>query len=75
LGALFPRLEVPGGGEEPPTCRWCEVREACVRGDSAARRRLARWAADGDGMRTPAEAALAAMWRLGVKREPEAEAG
>ncbi|HUK14507.1 MAG TPA: PD-(D/E)XK nuclease family protein [Thermoanaerobaculaceae bacterium] len=75
LGALFPRLEVPGGGEEPPTCRWCEVREACVRGDSAARRRLARWAADGGGTPTPAEAALAALWRLGAKREREPEAG
>jgi len=42
-GAFFPRLVEPDRDEEPRRCAWCPVREACVRGDSGARRRLATW--------------------------------
>lgn len=40
-GTLFPRLVEPDRDQEPRRCSWCPVHEACVRGDSGARRRLA----------------------------------
>ncbi|MGD2115453.1 MAG: PD-(D/E)XK nuclease family protein, partial [Acidobacteriota bacterium] len=40
-GAFFPRLVEPDQDVEPRRCSWCPVHEACVRGDSGARRRLA----------------------------------
>lgn len=43
-GTFFPRLVEPDRDEEPRRCSWCPVREACPRGDSGARRRLAAWA-------------------------------
>jgi hypothetical protein len=68
-GSLFPRLEEANRPKEPSRCSRCEVRDACVRGDSGARRRLTRWAA-GPGQRrgalSTAEAALGALWNLGV---------
>ena len=45
-GAFFPRLVEPDRDQEPRRCGWCPVHEACVRGDSGARRRLADWAAE-----------------------------
>jgi len=40
-GLFFPRLEVPSRPHEPaPACSWCTVAEACLKQDSAARRRL-----------------------------------
>jgi PD-(D/E)XK nuclease superfamily len=72
LGSLFPRLEERDTPDEPARCSVCEVREACVRGDSGARRRLARWAtarrpgADANRGLSAAEAALAALWSLGA---------
>ena len=69
-GAFFPRLEEPDGGDEPRRCSSCEVRDACLRGDSGARRRLALWAeanAERDGL-GDAEAALLAVWRLHARR-------
>jgi hypothetical protein len=68
-GSLFPRLEQADKPKEPPRCSRCEVRDACVRGDSGARRRLARWAAarvERRGALSAAEAALGALWSLGV---------
>lgn len=44
LGVFFPRLVTPDGKKEPDQCRYCEVSLACVRGDSAQRARLIRWA-------------------------------
>jgi RecB family exonuclease len=78
-GAFFPRLVEPDKDEEPALCRFCEVREACLRGDSGARRRLAAWAEarrqptlDGPagpagGALTAAETALLGVWRLASK--------
>ena len=43
-GAFFPRLVEPDRDQEPRRCSWCPLHEACVRGDSGARRRLAAWA-------------------------------
>ena len=68
-GAFFPRLEAPDGGDEPRRCSTCEVRDACLRGDSGARRRLASWAAanaEAGGL-GEAEAALLAVWGLHAK--------
>lgn len=42
-GICFPRLE-DAGGREPANCRYCRVSEACLRGDSSARRRLVAFA-------------------------------
>lgn len=74
-GAFFPRLVEPDRDEEPVLCRYCEVREACLRGDSGARRRLAAWAEArrqptldlSDGSVSAAEAALLGVWRLPSK--------
>ncbi len=42
-GAFVPRLVEPGDEEEPHFCESCEVKEACLRGDSGARQRLVAW--------------------------------
>jgi hypothetical protein len=66
-GSFFPRLEEPDRPKEPRRCTYCEVRDACVRGDSGARRRLARWAAARRGSSEglgDAEAALLGLWSL-----------
>jgi len=77
-GAMFPRLESAKDGREPRACSVCEVREACWRGDSGVRGRLAAWAAAAVAqptlVRSAAEAALLAGWRLpagGVAEEGE----
>jgi hypothetical protein len=68
-GAFFPRL-ADAKGREPDRCGWCEMRVACLRGDSGARRRLEGWAgaAGADAAerdRSPAEQALLGGWKLG----------
>jgi RecB family exonuclease len=70
LGSFFPRLVTPDGSREPRTCeQWCAVSEACVRGDSATRRRLLRFVEDArSGKRErldDAERALLAVFDLG----------
>lgn len=69
-GSLFPRLVEIGGRKEPPRCGRCQVAEACLRGDSGARRRLYDWTI-GAGARTAggAEAALLRTWRLAAPAE------
>lgn len=42
-GHLPPRLDLPADGGEPPACRYCDVKEACLRGDSGVRQRILRW--------------------------------
>jgi hypothetical protein len=61
-GSFFPRL-LDGSQEEPRACTSCEVREACWRGDSGARRRLADWVAQAQAT-APAEQALRLAWEL-----------
>ena len=66
-GSFVPRLALPGErGEEPQACRSCEVREACLRGDSGARARLLAWlervASEPD--RAPIERSALAIWNL-----------
>jgi len=61
VGAFPPRLRRPDRDEEGDACRSCEVRAACVRGDSGARLRLGAWAASfaqrAEGERRPADGA------------------
>ncbi len=48
-GALPPRLLDGTRKKEPHACTYCELSEACVRGDSSARRRFEHWWT-GEGM-------------------------
>ena len=68
-GAFFPRL-VGAGGEEPGHCQWCDVKVACLRGDSGARRPLLKWFVESPGasVADPAQAAIRGAWELGPKR-------
>jgi hypothetical protein len=66
-GAFFPRLVTRDGGKENPECPRCPVREACLAGDSGARRRLLAWA-PGAGLGDagdPQVHAAGRAWRLG----------
>jgi hypothetical protein len=64
-GSFVPRLRHPDDDEEPRACASCDVKEACLRGDSGARRRLGRFALDpGPASLGPAERALLAIWNL-----------
>jgi superfamily I DNA/RNA helicase len=66
-GAFVPRLEEVTG-REPSTCRYCKVAEACVRGDSSARRRWRNVLLRAAESSSPAVQRAAELWRLG--REP-----
>jgi hypothetical protein len=70
-GAFFPRFLLQDRTREHPHCERCEVRDACLRGDSGARLRFEAWLAAHlpepvalapDGA---SEAALLALWPLG----------
>lgn len=71
-GAMFPRLESARDGREPRACQLCTVGEACWRGDSGTRGRLAAWiaaVADEPALaQGKAEAALVEGWRLAAGR-------
>jgi hypothetical protein len=65
-GLLAPRLD---GGEDQPPCAWCEVRAACLQGESGHRARLAAWteqavAQRAAGALAPADEALLRVVRL-----------
>jgi hypothetical protein len=62
-GAFIPRLRRPDRDEEPSACRNCELRPACLRGDSGARMRLAAWA-ESQRVGSELERAALAVWRL-----------
>jgi hypothetical protein len=69
-GSFFPRL-FDQKGDEPPPCRQCPFREACLRGDSGARLALERWLEGsaarrrrGAGALHPAEEAFRAVWGI-----------
>ena len=76
-GTFVPRVVDVRGQDEPLLCSYCAVAEACLRGDSGARARLAGWtarraedAAGGGAVLPSGEAALLAVWRL-----PSGESG
>lgn len=45
-GGFVPRLAQAGKEAEPTACQYCEVRLACLRGDSGAKLRMQAWLAD-----------------------------
>ncbi len=65
-GSFFPRLVKPDGREEPIRCSYCAVAEACLRGDSGARKRLSEWTLATPEAAEPGfgEEALLRVWRL-----------
>jgi RecB family exonuclease len=65
-GSFPPRLRRHDRDEEPPACRGCEVKEACLRGDSGARARMARWMERlaTETSSDAAEACAARIWQL-----------
>lgn len=71
-GGFFPRIVVPQRDEEPIRCSYCEVRDACLRGDSGARRRLRNWVESQEtrfvsgGALEPHELTLLTLWNLPV---------
>jgi superfamily I DNA/RNA helicase/RecB family exonuclease len=78
-GSFFPRLVDPAGRKEPARCGYCQVAEACLRGDSGARNRLFEWTgtarAEETSLAAP-EQSLLAVWRLPAKeKEAAAENG
>src|SRR6185369_13409226 len=79
-GTFFPRVVDLSGRAEPGRCKFCNVAEACLRGDSGARGRLFEWAARGGPEppepSEPISAALLAVWGLpGAAGEGENGAG
>jgi hypothetical protein len=68
-GSFTPRLVDLSDHKEPPMCRSCSVKEACLRGDSGSRHRLERWvesARSGNaGESLEAERAALQLWNLG----------
>ncbi len=67
MGVLFPRLLMPDLHRANGLCSTCEMAQACLRGDSGANRRLARFAAatehDGD-----AEEVAFGLWSLASRK-------
>ena len=76
-GSFFPRLLEPDRDKEPARCKFCEVAQACNRGDSGARGRMRRWmrgARDREEQGQPLaadEAAILGVWGLGAKPAEE----
>ncbi len=74
-GAFFPRVVDPVSETEPTRCQYCEVSEACVRGDSGARLRLLKWNRERAGTATTAaEGAHNRVWWLAASPEQREEA-
>jgi len=67
-GVLIPRLRRSDRDEEPSACSSCDVKQACLRGDSGVRRRLGAWiGAIGDDA-TPTECVIRDWWQLAEAR-------
>jgi RecB family exonuclease len=79
-GAFFPRLVEPDGRKEPRQCEYCEVSQACVRGDTGARMRILSWTQRAKEAVTkaqtlaPHEEALLRVWALRDQGFERAEA-
>ena len=74
-GTFFPRLSVPTENAEPDACRYCDVAEACLRGDSGSRGRLRAWSdsQDESGLAeldpTSTSHSIATLWFLPSSNE------
>ena len=60
-GAFVPRLAKHDGNDEGNACKNCRVADACLRGDTAARMRLAAWRDRGEDSSVPLAAARALL--------------
>jgi hypothetical protein len=71
-GSFTPRLIDSPNLKEPPMCRSCSVKEACLRGDSGSRYRLEQWVESTQSANAKktleAERAALQLWNLGVKK-------
>jgi hypothetical protein len=71
-GTFVPRLLDAEGENDGPQCRFCRVSEACLQGDSGAKRRLRSWlearSEPGEGSPPSYEEALLGVWNL--ERKP-----
>ena len=68
-GSFFPRLVEPERDEEPYRCSLCEVKAACLRGDTGARLQLSEWAVAARERKDelePAERSLLRLYDLGA---------
>jgi len=61
-GSFFPRLTKPDHSEASVACKNCEVREACLQGDSGARQALKGWCMP--EMEHPGAATFQELWQL-----------
>jgi RecB family exonuclease len=68
-GSFLPRLREAERDEEPGACRFCEVKDACLRGDSGARLRLEGWF-EGEGASSAGVAERAAAGLFSIGTEP-----
>lgn len=74
-GALPPRL-VDSRDSEPAGCGYCQVAEACLRGDTGARSRFLAWARRrGTNPQEPLEIEEEAAYRVWLLKEREARGG
>lgn len=75
-GTFFPRFAEPNWSEFVD-CRFCEVRDACLRNDPEYRARFQRWVADtgrqADDSLAPASRAVLRGWRMRAKPERAVE--
>jgi hypothetical protein len=63
-GCFLPRMRQASKDVEPRACTFCEVKDACLRGDSGARARLGSWASSPPAA-APLEHAARSLWELG----------
>ena len=68
-GVFVPRLLDPSRAAEPARCSYCDVAEACLRGDSGARRRLGQF---DERASAQSDAERSALELLGLGRETTA---
>ena len=69
-GVFLPRLIQPERGgriQSNPACAWCQVAEACLRGDSSANARLARWEAADEHDEIGVERIARDAWSMGKR--------
>jgi hypothetical protein len=77
-GGFVPRLIDPDLDREPILCGYCDVKDACLRGDSGSRRRLKEWIGRSreEGPETaeltPAERAVLELWNGAGSEEGDA---
>ncbi|MBL8859898.1 MAG: PD-(D/E)XK nuclease family protein [Planctomycetes bacterium] len=69
MGAFLPRILQPDRARENPLCSRCEVKIACLRGDSTAHRRLAAFAVAAPDAEAVDRSAARALWSL-AQRAP-----